>query len=287
MLLRGGFRRDGYGCLLNGARLGTRWTRLGSFLERDGEAEAAGNGLLGLWRWLARLSSAALRPLPPLLLILQIHQPQPVRQRVKTRAPLEDGRRGGPRSGARVRREARLLAVLPAVEGLVAGVGGRAGPRGGGGGGDGAAAGPAVGGDAAACGGRVLGVGAGEEGFGGVGDKGHCFWSSFCLGVFEASVKRKKRRTQHPPPLFLTEGQAEESDSGQAGPLEGPPRSLGLFFTSWLVDEARGEPARLGWIDEVGGCLGASCCCCRGWVCVAVQGRRERGRQPPREAMIC
>lgn len=148
MLLGVAFRRNGDGGSLNGTRLRTCWTSLGNLLKRDGEAEAAGKSLL--WLWLARLPSSTIRPLPPLLLILQLHQPKPISQRIKTRASLEYRRRRGSRAGTRVRRHARLLTVLPAVEGLVAGVG-RAGSRSCWLCRHGAAAGPAVGGYAAAC----------------------------------------------------------------------------------------------------------------------------------------
>lgn len=155
--------------------------------------------LLPLWRLRSRLlRPMLLQPMartlahtdwfPPVpygrVLLAHVHQAQSIRQRIQT-GPLLTNRRYrhmstaplGPR--ARPRRVARLLLVLPAVQALVGRVVFRRGveelacgraraerPP----------AGTPGGGDAAAGGLRVLGVGAGEKRLGRVGDEWHGAW---------------------------------------------------------------------------------------------------------------
>jgi hypothetical protein len=149
--------------------------RLVKVLLRHAEAEAKRRALW-LGPVLFRAVPAAIRS-PT---IVDLHEPQTIRQRVQARTALlaDDAARGPPRARRRLARPAGLVLVLPA-KGVLAAVvrgwrrellaRGRRACRA-----DGAATGPAVGGDAATCGFGVERVVAGEESLGGgAGEGGH------------------------------------------------------------------------------------------------------------------
>lgn len=142
---------------------------------RDAEAEAKGRRL-----WLGPVLFRR-EPAAGSLIVVDIHEPQAIRQRIQTRAAFlaDDAARGPSRAGARLARAAGLVLVLPAVGVLAVVVRGgrrqllarrrRIACRA-----DGAATGPAVGGDAATCCFGVERVVAREERLGGgAGEGGH------------------------------------------------------------------------------------------------------------------